>query len=315
MVRIDKLILPGNFPERLESEDVAHLSESINQIGMISVPIVREDDLRVLAGRDRVAAKRVGGEQICEVRIVRCTETEAELIELDENLQRRHHTQEQIDAMRVRRVELEKKLLAERQEAEMEEAGAADPGTEPPESEPSRGRGRPRNQAVHNAAKQAGVSTSTVYRSQRRNQGREKPRTPAPPSIKAHGIEIPEETKSAIADLVRLFAEADRHVRNAQSAMTRVQSSKLPLDASILSRIKEDLAGVASRIRSAAPSEACAYCKWHPVVLPECAACGGSGFLRVDQVGFVMEELKEWDLSKAVVSYNGNFVKYSEIGD
>ncbi len=109
--QVASITMPGDIKKRMKSPSVKELSVSIANLGgrPAQLPTLRGND--VVFGRDRIAACLLLGQTEIMIQPVRCTDVEALLLEITENLHRRR---DDVDKDRARYVTTLTKLLDER---------------------------------------------------------------------------------------------------------------------------------------------------------------------------------------------------------
>jgi ParB-like chromosome segregation protein Spo0J len=112
-VRLKSLILPGDFPARLQAPHVAARAKSIAEVGVIALPVVEWPTKRLIAGNDRVAALSLNNADIIEVRAVEGTPAELRRVMLAENIERRPKERDELIREYVGLVEEQVKAEAE----------------------------------------------------------------------------------------------------------------------------------------------------------------------------------------------------------
>lgn len=106
-LRTANILIPEGRRE-LNAEKVKSLKESISEIGLMTPITVREvgDYAYLVTGHHRYAAVHDTGYEKIEAFVIQCTDEEAELWEIDENLMRSELTAAQISAALKRRKDL-----------------------------------------------------------------------------------------------------------------------------------------------------------------------------------------------------------------
>lgn len=169
-VPIADLVKPADWAERLKAQRVAERCASIKLTGgrPIHLPIVEASTMRILVGRDRLAALQLGGETNADVEIWSGSPAEAAYLEAAENLQRRRT--DNLDELRVRAVEARAKMIEE--------------GNAQFQETPSRNAGRPkepRAEARRELAAGEGVTERAYKQSEQRVREAEQEASGGPP--------------------------------------------------------------------------------------------------------------------------------------
>ena len=305
-VRIERLNLQGNFRERLESPRVFERAKSIQRLGILSEPMVRKRDMRVIYGHDRIAGAIRAGLVEVKCKLVECTDEELFEIELTENVQRRHDS-----------VAANKNLdrLLELYEGQVVEA---DPEKIPVPLLESRGvSGRAktaRGIARVRVSAELGIKPESVRRREVRGKVREKwakkkkeadeKLTPAP-VINMLGMEVTEEFIAETVKVHQLLQRVVVHLTSAQAALTAAGNTGAAIPVARRTRLYEEIHAVAAMARSYLPVSLCPYCKGLPQLQESCTACVNSGWLSAGAAAGVPKDL--WlEGDKAVVNYRGS---------
>lgn len=284
-VRIDKLLLPGDWVEILAHKDVAARAKSIHEVGLIHEPVVRRSDMKLLAGRHRVAAHVFNGEETCVVKLVDCTDEEALDIEEVENIERRHSPKEQSE-LRMRRLDRLEKLAAAEMEAQraLEEAHGKIPSPGRPKS--------PRAEARRRMAEEEGISESSVRNREMRHRKREEAERAARDEAERErakrkeqreavddlGMELEEEFAAKLGAMKRLAIDCRKRMANVRGAITRLRNAELPVDHGDLERILAAADSMTAALKRLEPTHVCPYCKGVGGVQESCGGCAGKGW-------------------------------------
>jgi len=91
-VELASLELPEDIQQRMQGENANKLATSLRlHGGYIHDPAIRLDDRRIIVGRDRIAGALIEGLTYLTMKLVQCSDAEAEQLEIEENLHRRAH--------------------------------------------------------------------------------------------------------------------------------------------------------------------------------------------------------------------------------
>jgi len=313
-LKIEQLCLTGDFRARLDNPRIFERARSIERVGILSEPMVRQVDHRVIYGHDRIAAAIRCGftEVLCK--LVECSDEELYEIELTENAHRRHDVEAQREG-------LLKVLGLYEEQIEVNPHAA-------PLTDPTRGRSKTaRGLARVRVANESGIKPESVrmaeFRAKRaaekaktlksRQDKRVVEREAKNPTITINliGMEVEDEFTEQVERIGKLLGEADSAMRRAQGALGNISSEKLPYPAARLQRLLDDVHAAASAVRVAKPVALCPYCKGLPKLQDECAACLQSGWVSLAQSGAVPKDL--WtEGAGALVAYRGTYVRVSE---
>lgn len=302
-VAVKKLVLPGDISARQREPRVVELAESIRErTGKrpIHLPTVEYPSMKLLAGRDRIAACLLNGDRKVWVQPVsQLTDVERRDIERDENIHRRVDNRDELIRQRV----LERELEIEAKRAE---------GGEPEERKP----GRPKTakgEARELVAREMGTTPDAIRVAEDRAEEEEIANkyslTPLPCPVETYGLPLVSDVEAELLRTVQAAMEqADGLLRRAQGALSPI--------ADLMPRLRlHDLAQaihkVAFDVRQAIPTAVCPFCKRLEHFTPGCQGCGTSGFVGADALGSVADELKLGGDQAVVVALGGRMVPYA----
>lgn len=294
-IPLTTIVLPGDFRSRLELDHVREKSKSIEQVGLLHEPIVRKADMRLLAGEDRVAAMYLlcterGDEPRCLVKLVECTDEEAQDVRDHENVYRRHDLAEQ------------RATLARIVERKAEQIAIANaPKCANPKHE---GMGRPKlptTIAREQVAKALNTSPraieAAIHRFEQQQMAtRPVHERPKPvPTIKTLGIELGQEWLDEVTTIQAHLTACANRLRSAQVDLTAVRDmhggTQPAYPQARLNRLYELIHAAAFEVRAAIPESLCPFCKGLSGIQEECAACVTLGFVTGQQMAQVPAEL------------------------
>ncbi len=320
VVSIARLVLPGDMKRRMEAPHVKELSKSLGQVGLIHLPVVEAKTMRLVAGRDRVAALMLAGATGVEVRFVEGPREALDALELRENLHRRRDDEA---AMRARLVELEKKRVVE---FETQEPAAEEPGhdgDEPEgisrtssygnpasEGEAPRRRGRPRSAAKlarEKVAAELGIQEDSLRRHLKAAEAKKGPEAEPGLPIDTMGIVLSEETKQRVLTAAEQLERADQLMRQVQATLSRLEGS---VANARLKQLIDAAHQVAVDVRRAKPVRVCPYCK-ETVLRKSCMGCEGVGYTTEGQDAWIPADIKDAELD--YVMRDGKPVPRSEV--
>lgn len=301
VVRIETMILPNDFPERMKTENVKAIAQSVADDFLFNEPIVRQSDMQVVMGVDRIAAHRTNNIEEIEVKIIECTDKELEKYREAENFARRGSgSKKERSAAIERLVKLQKEIEAERKKAE--EEGKAE--------KKKRGPGRPKGAAAK-VAKQTGIPQRTVQRAVSKKKAKPKPpvQQRARPPIDTLGIEMTPARVDAIREVSDAFDSIDHYMRDAKSLLSRLGKMALPVDPVVLAQLEEQITATQYLFQRSAPKSICLYCKERPDLVAECTACNGSAYSTADTYEHAPKDLRKPDK----VSVDGKVQPYHQV--
>lgn len=272
------------------------LVDAIEQAGLIHEPIIRSSDMRIVAGRRRIAAHKALGRDV-PVKLVEGTDDELRLWMLQENAHRRElGPDERKEAIRETY-----DLIAKRIEAE----GA-------PAKPAKKKRGRPPKKdkkAVEETASTLNVSPVTVRRAV---EGRKKPAKPVRvTAIETFGLSTSPEWLAAVEKTDELLELAHASLLSAASQVStlirKIVDDEASYPASRANRLREAIRKVADLAENDRPIALCWYCKGSPDHCETCLACQGSGVGVKEQEASVPDELR--DAEAPVIRADGKLIK------
>ncbi len=293
-VKITSLKLPGDMRLRMESPRVQQLAASFTELGQLQDPVIRwqkkgPHHMRLLAGRDRVAAHMLRDDVDVDVKMVECTDEEAHRVEHTENAIRRHNVEEQ------------RKSLAEL--LHMKEVA-----TESLRKELYR---EPTMRAVNTRVGEAlNILPETVERKERDLRAATNQKA-APKVVETWGLELELDWSERFQRTIMAMELLASKVTQALTAASFLSDPQL-MPPSIGQDIRQELAQVSAHIRAHIPVALCPYCKGQDEVLAHCGGCLGSGWIGRQKLAAVPEELK--DTEDPRVYLNGKLTAVSELG-
>jgi hypothetical protein len=304
-VAIADITLPANFERALEGVDLESRAQSISEIGVIHEPIVRERDMILITGRQRLAAVQRLGRTTITVKLVECTDREAIELEYQENIHRKHDPKYARELMQERIA-----LLAK----EAQEAQDAREASEPrPRGRPKTAHGKARDQF----AGERGVLPSSVRQAERRAK-LEGDKPDKPKRANAAEQHVTDKDGSCIRTLHMRLSEqflaqvkvtqghlrsAAKSVRAARRELALLEQGDLGMSPGRIAGLLESSRQLASALEGALPSSVCPYCKAIDGLQQECTGCDGAGFIGKDQESAVPKEL--WRDDRPLVYVQG----------
>jgi ParB-like chromosome segregation protein Spo0J len=312
-VAIERLNLQGNFRERLDSPRIFERAKSIQRLGILSEPMVRLRDMRVIYGHDRIAGAVRAGRTKVTCKMVECTDEELHEIEVTENVQRRHDS-----------VTANKNLnrLLELYEGQVT---SADPENLPAPLLEARGfSGKARTArgiARVRASVELGIKPESVRRREQRSkaverhakQKKERDDNVTPePVINLIGMEVTDEFVADTVKVHRMLQRVVVHLTSAQSVLTAIGRDKALFPPARLQRLYDEIHAVAAQARGHLPVSLCPYCKGLEGLQEHCAACLGCGWLSAGAAPAVPQDL--WNEgSRTLVARHGRLVPIADV--
>jgi hypothetical protein len=296
-VKIDALKLPGNWHKLVASEETGRRARSIDREGLIHEPLVRKSDMRVVAGRQRIAAYASLGREEIEVKFIEATDHECARLEIAENLERRQYESGEINKLTKQLVDL----------CEMEE-------TETPVPPPKRGPGRPRtprSPARERVAQQRNVKPESVRKAEQRAKAAEQAAAaeselaanePLRSPIDLLGMAVDDQFIAQVTLVCQLVTDAMRHAKASQACLSHLANSDMaPIQTGALDVVREKVADAIDRIKGHVPKMLCPSCKGIEVLVANCVSCHGTAYVTESQLDFIPKELLDPDDPKVLV--------------
>ncbi len=287
MVACSKLYLPGDFPDRLKSKRVEDLAKSVHSLGgFIHEPVVRKSDGKVLCGIDRIAAAFWLKQDMVRVKLVECSDEEAQRIEIDENLHRRYSEQEKEELIR--------------RALEMPETIA------PRIAYIKKPQGRKKlasTIAIEEVAMKLGVSPSTIRKKRYKKR-------PSEPPIRDLGMQLAPDWQAKAIAAKKVMEEDAAALRRQEKAITDLLANEYAVvQRPRLLRLLEVVSEAATLARDLTPSSLCPGCKGLAGVQEHCGFCLNAGYITKGQEAGIPREL--WD--DGVVQLNGRIVAVASL--
>lgn len=284
-IRIGTLKLPGDMRMRQTMARVQKLATSFGELGQLQAPVVRyaphtDDHLKLLAGRDRIAAHMVREDTEVDVLMVECTEQEARQVELTENAVRRHDYEEQ----RLALLELEKLMGV------AEEEIIAETGHSPT-----------RRQVRERVAEVKGVQPETIQKQESRLRAATSIKV-APGSFETWGLELDDDWKQKIQTITVAMETLATKLTSAFAA-SKLLSERSMVPTHVGQDVRQQLQQLSSLIRANIPVALCPYCKGQDGILEECICCSATGWVGRDKLSGVPAEFCDRD--HLLVSHRG----------
>ncbi len=273
-IAVKKLYLPGDFGERLRSERVAKLAQSIDQFdGALNEPIVRESDWQLVCGFDRVAAHVYLKRDMCRMKIIQCDDAELEKIRVDENYHRRHYTPEERQAIEDQALSFNPTPMIYYKK----------PGKKGPPIKAT-------TMARKEAAEQLGMSPESL---RKKDYRRRKSLNRAKAPIRDLGMAVDADYRIKVAEAQELLEMSAESIVKARGAIAKLMKSDLPLQKPRLMVLMEQADELAEAAKGAIPSCLCPGCKGLGGVQEKCQFCLTAGYITKNQQDGIPDRL--WD--------------------
>lgn len=290
MVACSKLYLPGDFRQRVEAPHIPNLARSIDALdGPIHEPIVRKSDGRLICGTDRVAAHFFLKRDMIRVKLVECTDEEAEKIAVDENFHRRHSLEER-EALLAEATRLQTRIAPF-----IYRTGKV---------------GRPKEPATlarEEVAARTGVSPAAIRKQEQRKR-KEKTRATSP--VRDLGMKVDADWRMKVAEAQRILEDDSRSLRLLQTqTMKLLYNDEALVQKPRVKLLLELVTEAADLAKELIPSCLCPACKGLTGAQEKCPFCFSTGYVSKGQEAGIPKEL--WDEDKACV--DGKVVPLSSL--
>lgn len=303
-VKVSELFIPGGWDPLTLSAQAIELAHSIKRIGMLEDPIVRKSDMRVLTGRHRVAATMINLVKTIRVKLVECTDLEAQIAGATADAVRRHDPAERAELM-LRLVDLYEQQSIE-EDASREEpvqSGEIRISARPRKKKRAdpKPRRTPRSRARAQVAKEFGVTEREVRRKEQ--QANE----PDPVGhIDLIGMTVGTEFLKQVGFIQHRHRRAVQHLKSAQAELTRLRNAEAGFPEGRLQRESQSVHDATALVLSMVPSSICPYCKGLTGLIEKCATCLAAGYVGESIVAQAPKELL--DEKEIAVAVDGKMV-------
>ncbi len=255
-----RMKLPGDWRSICQRPAVTEMMKLIALSGgkPIHPPTLQMPDYKLIAGRTRLAALTMMGKQEAEVKLIACSDMEAEMISDLEDCARRHDTTEQ-DAKTLNII---RHMTALGQEGEgLTEIQA-------------------RQSARRELAAHDGVQSDTIRKREDRAKAQEDALAAAAEAGPVYPIEtwgLPMSMDAAArAGLIQSHLKKVRgHMHAASMAIGKMVKDDLPFPDPIIDDMKEMIGNVRDACDMHTPTHLCPYCKGRQEFKRECQECHG----------------------------------------
>ena len=252
-----------DIDELMKTTRVQELAASIKDVGgrTINDPVVRSEGNRIVCGRDRIAAYTINGANMISVRLIVCTDTEADVMTRHENVYRRiDPAQRDQDLSDLVKLKLDQKIAAH------------------PDKKVA-GQGGLLPEARKEVAKETGHTTEQVRMSEARAKRRDKGAHAQPADIQTWGIEVDERWSKGFGGTQEYMKTAAKRLRNAREELNVFSESGCPIQRNSTAKLREDIRRLARLASTMVPVALCPYCKGQDGVQADCVGCEASGFM------------------------------------
>ena len=316
----------ADIRRRVKAAHVVELANDIRTRGEepIHAPTVRTSDKRLICGRDRMAALVMLKAKKAWVRLVDCTDAEAQELELAENVYRRNENRAELIAQLVGLKEQQV-----RAEVELTQRAPGVGGDDPSQrgkgasSDPETRAGQRaiKAEARKRGARDGGITTSAIRKAERAAEkssaapmsgelGSAPAAEAGEPALTLDLLGCDDASAKAVAKYARkdqeAIDEADQALRHAQAVLRRLT----PCTA--FKQLHEQVHRVASLVRSARPEAICPWCKGLPKSDVACGPCAGLGYVTDEMRARAPKELRE---GPPLVAIDGKFYPYADVRD
>jgi|GEM_PF-7121704 len=299
-VKIADLKKPAHWERSLASTMAEYRGESIVRYGMIHEPLVRQSDLRLIVGTNRVAGLVRQGHDEVFVKLIECDDAEAEELADIENLERRH------DAAWQARLRRRMQRRYEEQESQRLAIEAA-------EAKPKKKKRGPKPKletlARRKLAAELGVTADALRKQESRGHkhpnkdlGVQAVTEPKMPVDFDHlGMDVDRTFLEQIALIQRYIKSSAQKVLNGNRELAKLLNSELPLPRSRVHRLRQTIRDTRGLIDGMYPVSLCPFCKGLDGAQEQCAGCQKAGFITKNQNHNIPAELLDEEDPKIIV--------------
>lgn len=294
-VRLSSLRLPAGFRRLLHSLTTVGedgLARSLLRVGQLDEPTVRVGTFEVLDGLDLVAAAFRNDSGDLRVRLVDCTDAEADLVKAEAGNQRRRN----LPAER-------EEILADiaRQEKMLDEGAIVVEAMDVK-------RGRPKGKhtlAIERIAAMRGVTPAAIRkheaRTRKRRQAAEAEGEPLPPPLETLGMELDPVWAESVRTIQAHMDKMLYSLRTCTRAISEIEAMKDAVPEAVLQRIQMGIHDLRAEITSYRPESICPYCRGVDELQKKCVPCVSLGWLSRREMAKVPRELLDKDVPRVLV--------------
>lgn len=303
-ISLSKLTLEGDFKQAMDSPITKDIVNSYGHIGgHIQDPVVRliDDMYHLVTGRKRTAAHLRLKHKQMEVKLIECSDAEAEDIMDIENACRRHDPEFQIGLL---------VKLVDKYEAEIEVERAF----EPDKTERKPGRPvTPRGEARKRAADATGIKPESVRQAEERLKKTEleAEQKAAEPPVKLLGMEIGDSFLDDCAAIKKYIGSAASRVQFALGDLKQLESAEFVMPTGTMQKARALAAELGTLLRTTMmPLTLCPFCKGLGEYQDTCTGCESRGWMgKLDKESIAPELLQD----AGYVMYQGELLSVGEI--
>jgi hypothetical protein len=298
LVAIAQLKFPGHWRKVLDDPSIPARAWSLKLVGQLQEPMVRKKDWKVIYGNRRIAAAIHNGETHVLVKLVECTDEEAELIGRIENAHREHMKPDELRQFVNGIIELA---------ATVEATGGG--SIIDPKQTTTRIK-LPKVVAQAIAADALGITQEGVKKTLQREKKRKaklKETIGHDPDL---GIRSPwavldDKFRRQTNEVVAVTNGAAQLLVKVMQQLSRMETAGLPLHIGRMNAVRENIAVCARALRALLPTWLCPKCKGIPLLQPKCATCMATGYITKNQEDAITAEL--WRVEDPVVLSDGKY--------
>lgn len=298
VVPIAQLKLPGHWRQVLDDPSIPARAWSLKLVGQLQEPMVRRSDWRVIYGNRRIAAALYNGESKVLVKLVDCTDDEADLIARIENAHREHMKADELRELVNGIIDL------------AAVANATNGGTVVDPGQTTARIKLPKAVAQAIAADVLGITQEGVKKTlQREKKRKERLRATighdADVGIRSPWATLDDTFRRHTNEVVAVTNGAAQLLVKAMQQLSRMETASLPLHTARLHAVRESIAVAARALRGLLPTWLCPKCKGVPLLQPKCGTCMATGYITKNQEEGIIAEL--WSEDFPVVLADGKF--------
>lgn len=298
VVAIAQLKFPGHWRKVLDDPSIPARAWSLRLVGQLQEPMVRKADWKVIYGNRRIAAALHNGETHVLVKLVACTDEEADLISRIENAHREHMKPDELRQFVDGIIEL----------AATVQATGGGTITDPKQTTTRIKLPKVVAQAIAADAlgiTQEGVKKTLQREKQRKAKLMETIGHDADLGIRSPWATLDDTFRRQTNEIVAVTNGAAQLLVKVMQQLSRMETAGLPLHAARLGAVRENIAVCARALRALLPTWLCPKCKGISLLQPKCSTCMGTGYITKNQEEGVPAEL--WREEDPLVLVDGKY--------
>lgn len=284
-VPCNDIVTPPGFVDILKSPEAKARGESIQSIGVLEPIRVRKRDKKLVFGQHRLAGSMLAKIPGIPAELVDCTDAEMREAQIDENLERRVLSNEEIAQLTAEKVELIQARIEaasypetrfERDaetvdnvssDSESDNQGAVSANSKRGPKKTAKGK------AIDSVAAKLDVSTRTVRRRLSDAEGDEKSPLSPPKGFEFWGVQL------TIEQVEHVRKQVEGHKQLVSNLKTALKIAKGIPSATWADDFVSRLGVVLDNAETAVPVALCPLCKGHHRLVNICEYCHGSAMV------------------------------------